>query len=126
MREADRRTMDEWDLPGRALMETAGRACADHAERLAGDSPREAVVLAGKGNNGGDGLVIARVLHARGWTVTVATNATADDATEDCAANLALLVWLAEASDRLTIGGPDPADLRRQRPAHGPGLWMHQ
>lgn len=117
MREADRRTMDEWGLPGRALMETAGRACADHAERLAGDGPREAVVLAGKGNNGGDGLVIARVLHARGWAVTVATSAAPNDATEDCAANLALLARLAEASDRLTIHGPDPADLHRQRPA---------
>ncbi|MEM1056839.1 MAG: NAD(P)H-hydrate dehydratase [Bacteroidota bacterium] len=107
MREADRRTMQEWGLPGRALMETAGRACADHAERLRGNGPHEAVVLAGKGNNGGDGLVIARVLHARGWRVTVATTATGDEATEDTAANLALLRRLED--DRLRLVGPADA-----------------
>ncbi|MEL6614439.1 MAG: NAD(P)H-hydrate dehydratase [Bacteroidota bacterium] len=115
MREADRRTMDEWHLPGRALMETAGRACADAVERLAsggfasgtmGWSP-EATVLAGKGNNGGDGLVIARVLHARGWHVRVLTTASGDDATPDTAANLAMLQRLERDSDRLSIAGPD-------------------
>ncbi|MEM6289586.1 MAG: NAD(P)H-hydrate epimerase, partial [Bacteroidota bacterium] len=102
MREADRATMEDWGLPGRTLMETAGRACADHAEALAGDRPRRAVALAGRGNNGGDGLVVARVLHARGWDVTVVTTATADRATDDTAANLTLLHRLGD--DRLRLG----------------------
>ncbi|OZC02522.1 NAD(P)H-hydrate dehydratase [Rubricoccus marinus] len=113
MREADRRAMADWDVPGRVLMETAGRACADEAERLlaSGDAP-EATVLAGKGNNGGDGLVIARVLHARGWSVRVVTLASRDDSSDDTAANLALLERLAADSDRLTLLAPD-ADLGR-------------
>lgn len=102
MREADRTTMQEWGLPGRALMETAGRACADHAEVMIGGGRREAVVLAGKGNNGGDGLVTARVLQARGWRVHIVTTATEAEATEDTATNLALLRRLED--DRLRLG----------------------
>lgn len=127
MREADRRTMEQWGLPGRTLMETAGRACADAAERLASgascegaldreripdrsDRPPEATVLAGKGNNGGDGLVAARVLHARGWRVRVLTTATPEASTPDTAANLALLRRLerdAPFDGRITILGPE-------------------
>ncbi len=109
MREADRRTIEEWGVPGRVLMETAGRACADAAERLLppGAAP-EATVLAGRGNNGGDGLVVARVLHARSWTVRVVL--CGEPATPDCAANRALLDRI--AGDRLTILPPE-ADLGR-------------
>jgi NAD(P)H-hydrate epimerase len=63
----DRHTIEALSVPGRVLMETAGRAVADAAERL-GDGP--VVVLAGPGNNGGDGLVAARALHARGRAVS--------------------------------------------------------
>jgi ADP-dependent NAD(P)H-hydrate dehydratase / NAD(P)H-hydrate epimerase len=54
------------------LMENAGRAVATAAEALAGGSyGRRAVVVAGKGNNGGDGLVAARSLAGRGMRVCV-------------------------------------------------------
>jgi len=49
-----------------ALMEAAGREVADAVVRLAGGAyGRRAVVVCGKGNNGGDGLVAARYLD--GW-----------------------------------------------------------
>jgi NAD(P)H-hydrate epimerase len=64
----DRHTIEALSVPARVLMETAGRAVADAAERL-GQGP--VVVLAGPGNNGGDGLVAARALHARGRAVSV-------------------------------------------------------
>jgi ADP-dependent NAD(P)H-hydrate dehydratase / NAD(P)H-hydrate epimerase len=55
-----------------ALMETAGRAVARAAVRTAGGAyGRRAVVVCGKGNNGGDGLVAARWLHRWGMGVTV-------------------------------------------------------
>ena len=55
--------------PGVELMERAGAAVADAVcERFA---PQPAAVLCGPGNNGGDGYVIARLLHERGWPVEV-------------------------------------------------------
>lgn len=53
-----------------ALMERAGAAVAEAAWRFAG--PLRALILAGPGNNGGDGYVAARHLQARGIEVMVA------------------------------------------------------
>ncbi len=101
MREADRRTMEDYGVPGRVLMETAGRGAADAvADLLGGAEGRRVLVLCGTGNNGGDGLVVARVLHARGADVLAAVLADEDDLTEDAAANLRLLRRIAEADDR--------------------------
>ncbi|MFN2383215.1 MAG: NAD(P)H-hydrate dehydratase [Gemmatimonadota bacterium] len=55
-------------LPGTALMESAGRSVAD-AIRARWPAPGRAVVLVGGGNNGGDGLVVARWLAGAGWRV---------------------------------------------------------
>jgi ADP-dependent NAD(P)H-hydrate dehydratase / NAD(P)H-hydrate epimerase len=65
MRAADRVTIEEIGLPGVVLMENAGAAVAAALrERFA--RVRRIVVLCGRGNNGGDGLVITRRLRARG------------------------------------------------------------
>lgn len=59
-------------LPGPALMENAGRAVADIiASRFRSDAFRHVLVLVGPGNNGGDGLVIARHLQDFGYTAAV-------------------------------------------------------
>ncbi len=63
MAEADRLTIAA-GTPGIDLMERAGRAVADAAARLPG---RRVVVVAGPGNNGGDGFVAARILAERGY-----------------------------------------------------------
>ncbi len=65
MREVDRRTI-EMGIPGIVLMENAGHRVVEFlAERFAPLEAQRIVVLCGKGNNGGDGLVIARQLHTR-------------------------------------------------------------
>lgn len=70
MRELDRRTIEEIGLPGVVLMENAGRGAAELLLRRFADlAPGPVLVLAGKGNNGGDGYVIARSLRQRGWNV---------------------------------------------------------
>jgi hydroxyethylthiazole kinase-like uncharacterized protein yjeF len=65
MREVDRKTI-ELGIPGLVLMENAGHRVAEFLEeRFAPLSEQHIVVLCGKGNNGGDGFVISRQLHAR-------------------------------------------------------------
>ena len=71
MREADRVTIKELGLPGLVLMEQAAGAVTEVvAERLSG--ARRVVVVCGPGNNGGDGLAVARQLRCRGFEVDVA------------------------------------------------------
>jgi len=67
MREVDRLTTERFGISGTQLMENAGKSVADfvlHQISLRFQSPvRSVVVLCGKGNNGGDGLVAARYLR---------------------------------------------------------------
>lgn len=89
MRDADRRTIEEIGIPSIVLMETAGRAVAGAVEaRYAPLERRRVAVLCGRGNNGGDGLVVARVLGERGAAVTVVLLARAGDVRGDARANL--------------------------------------
>ncbi len=69
VREIDRRAIEEYGLPGIVLMENAGRGAAELLIQL-GVSGR-VVICAGKGNNGGDGYVIARHLINRGYEAEV-------------------------------------------------------
>ncbi len=108
MRAADRYTIDEYGLPSFTLMETAGRGCAEHIQDAYGPLENEAVVvLCGKGNNGGDGLVVARHLLIEGTRVHVVLASAPDALSDDAAHNLSLLRQLeanGTAGERLTIG----------------------
>lgn len=82
MAEADRRTIAA-GTPGEVLMERAGRSVAWAVRRrLDGVYGRRAVVVCGKGNNGGDGLVAARVLAGWGVRVDIAQLADSPDFAE--------------------------------------------
>jgi NAD(P)H-hydrate epimerase len=95
MREMDRRTIESFGIPGRVLMENAGRGATRLLLETFGDlSGKKIGVLSGKGNNGGDGFVVARYLSQAGIAVTVYLLAKRDLLTGDAAANFALLAPL--------------------------------
>jgi NAD(P)H-hydrate epimerase len=71
------------------LMENAGRGCADVLCREGIHGP--VVICCGKGNNGGDGLVIARHLELRGYAVHVVIYGSVEELSEDAAVNHAIL-----------------------------------
>ncbi len=68
-RELDRRAIEEYGMTGAMLMENAGRNTADVLCRLGIEGP--VTIVCGRGNNGGDGFVIARHLDLRGHAVRV-------------------------------------------------------
>ncbi len=71
MRALDRYCIDDLKIPGVMLMERAGQAVANVATSMYDGMSSMTLVLCGKGNNGGDGLVAARILQERGWLVLV-------------------------------------------------------
>jgi NAD(P)H-hydrate epimerase len=94
MREVDRRTI-EGGIPGIVLMENAGHRVMEFlAEHFAPLADQRIVVLCGKGNNGGDGLVVARQLHTRFRPASLHVVLLADpgELKGDAAANLAMLL----------------------------------
>ncbi len=89
MREADRLTTERYGLPGIELMENAGAAIAEFLrEKFADIASRKILVLCGKGNNGGDGLVAARRLKDSGFAAVVFLFANPGSVEGDAAANL--------------------------------------
>lgn len=69
MRTIDSETINTYGIPGVVLMERAGLSVAFRVKELARRC--EVIVLSGRGNNGGDGFVVARNLHNDGWDVRV-------------------------------------------------------
>ena len=92
MQALDHRAINEYGISGCELMENAGRSCA---ELIISDIPAHGnthtVILAGKGNNGGDGYVIARHLLQHGWQVLVIVLANREEITGDALSMLARL-----------------------------------
>ena len=72
VREVDRRAIEDYHVPGIVLMENAARGAVEVAWTMINRSPTDVTVICGGGNNGGDGLAIARHLHNRGCLVDVA------------------------------------------------------
>lgn len=91
MRELDRKTIHECGIPGLVLMENAGRGAFQLIQERFPELTR-VVVFAGKGNNGGDGLAIARHLRNAGLAVTVLLLASTDELQGDARTNLE--AWL--------------------------------
>jgi NAD(P)H-hydrate epimerase len=85
VRTLDRRAIEEFGVPGVILMENAGRGTADVLISLGCRGP--VTICCGKGNNGGDGLVIARHLDNRGIPIRALLFGQPDQLTGDAAVN---------------------------------------
>ncbi len=102
-RAVDRYAIEQWGIPGVVLMENAGRNAADLIERWARHrvraerrpADRRAIcIICGKGNNGGDGLVVARHLVNRGWRISLDLAADPSTLTGDAAIHHAVAVHM--------------------------------
>jgi NAD(P)H-hydrate epimerase len=89
VRQIDRRAIEDYGMSGLVLMENAGRGVADTMLALGVHGP--VVICCGKGNNGGDGFVIARHLDNRGKAVSVLLFADPAELRGDAAANWYIL-----------------------------------
>ncbi len=92
MRELDRRTIEEIGILGLVLMENAGRGTAQIIKKRFGPEKKKVAIFCGRGNNGGDGLVVARYLKNWGWSVKVYLLSEKEKITGDAKVNLE--VWL--------------------------------
>jgi len=89
MREVDRLTTERFGIPSLQLMENAGAAVAEFIRgHFPGIARKKIVVLCGKGNNGGDGFVVARLLRAAGASPVVLLAAEAAAVSGDAAVNM--------------------------------------
>ena len=92
MQKMDLSTIESFGLPGRILMENAGRGATQFFLEQFKDAENKKIgVIAGRGNNGGDGFVIARYLAQKGISVTVYLLSERQKISGDAAANLELL-----------------------------------
>ncbi|MGQ9671745.1 MAG: NAD(P)H-hydrate dehydratase [Candidatus Aminicenantales bacterium] len=113
MREIDRQTIENIGIPGPILMENAGLQVFRVLRTLFPDLTQERVVIvAGKGNNGGDGLVVARHLLVHGATPLVLLLAVKEEVRGDAGLNLKI----AEAMGIPIREIRTPADWKKSRP----------
>lgn len=106
MRHADGRASERYGVPSLLLMENAGRGATDAIERGFGPvRGRRVAVVCGRGNNGGDGFVVARHLLARGAAVEVWLAGRPEEVGGDAATNLVALRLAGQAILPVEAGG---------------------
>ena len=98
MREVDRLTTEKYGIPSILLMENAAHAAARViTEKLGGSVKNERfIVLCGKGNNGGDGAALARVLWTQGASCFVYLAGSVEDTKGDARTNFEILRQISE------------------------------
>ncbi len=109
MRDLDQTTINDYGIPGIVLMENAGHGAARLiAQRYQHLFPGPVLVVCGRGNNGGDGYVIARHLENWGWRVKTVVLAEHAAIQGGAAVNLAVLL----NSQADVVFAPDSASFR--------------
>lgn len=118
IKEMDRKTIEEIGIPGQVLMENAGKGSAhiivEELSKIRKPLSEIRVgIICGRGNNGGDGFVIARYLFEWGLPITVYLLSNKDRVQGDAAANLRLL----DVLNIPVVEIPDIATLNAQKPS---------
>lgn len=114
MREVDRLTTESYAVPGILLMEQAATRVTEAIEKRFGPlENKRATVICGKGNNGGDGAAVARLLRVKGAAVTVLLLGRIDDARGDARTNFEIARKLAGDSDQFRFVEIESSDQLR-------------
>jgi len=99
MREVDRLTTERFGVPSLLLMENAAARTVEEAEKKFGDlADKRALIVCGRGNNGGDGAAIARLLHNKGASVDTLLLGRVADSKGDARANFEAALDIATKS----------------------------
>lgn len=118
VRNVDRRAIEDYGIPGVVLMENAGRGTAELLIGLGIEGP--VVICAGRGNNGGDGFVIARHLENRGFDVRVLLFCNPADLQGDAAINYRII----ESAGTPLTAFPDGVDNDEVRNCFAAADWI--
>ncbi|CCK79253.1 bifunctional ADP-dependent NAD(P)H-hydrate dehydratase/NAD(P)H-hydrate epimerase [Desulfobacula toluolica] len=117
MRDMDKQTIESFGIPGRVLMENAGKGAFDFLlKKFKNLTAKKIAVMAGRGNNGGDGFVIARYLMEKKIAVTIFLLSSKKKVTGDAKANMDLAQKLCNLSQTCSIVEiPDAEAFEAQR-----------
>jgi len=109
----DRRSIQDYHIPGVVLMENAARGVAQVARKmLGGNRGGPVLILCGGGNNGGDGLAAARHLHNGGADVSILLTTDPAKYSGEAKSNWEIIVAM-----RLRTASADPATIAAMTPA---------
>lgn len=108
-REVDRMAIEEYGMHSLVLMENAALGCVEWLLNRC-HTPQPTTILCGRGNNGGDGLAIARQLINRGWPCQIILLGPADQLSDDTFANLQILTAGQGSPWIEMLSGPLPPD----------------
>lgn len=104
MQEMDQKTIHSFGIPGQVLMENAGRgAVRVLLSKINSKDTQKIAVLAGRGNNGGDGFVMARYLLEKGCRITVFLLAPKEAVKGDAKVNMQLFEKLCDRSSDASL-----------------------
>ena len=113
MRELDRLTIEKYGTPGHVLMERAGSGATQALLDFFEKRPKRVVVVAGRGNNGGDGFVMARLLKQQGIACEVVLAAKKREVAGDARRNLQAFLRLRGRVEEVTALEQVPAAEKR-------------
>ena len=119
MQDMDKKTIESFGIPGLVLMENAGRGAVDFLlKKFKNIKAKKIAVIAGRGNNGGDGFVIARYLMEKGMVVNTFLLSPQKKVEGDAKANMDLLQKLCDRSHTCSIIEIPDVDTLKELKSH--------